>query len=196
MNFIKHFECEGKHAFLSASNYHWLRDDEEALKKRWSTWKAAEKGTEFHEHAAWLIENRISLKKTHNTFNMYVNDCIGFRMSTEVVLKYSDICFGTTDAISFRKEHGVQKLRIHDYKSGKTKASMDQLMIYAALFCLEYGPVLGFKPGDIEYELRIYQSDDVVVFEPTVEDILPVIDQLIFANKTIKKFLEQENWHE
>ena len=29
-------------------------------------------------------------------------------------------------------------LRIHDYKSGITPAKMDQLMIYAALFCLEY----------------------------------------------------------
>ena len=36
---------------------------------------------------------------------------------------------------------------------------MEQLLIYAAYFCLEYG----FKPRDIDIELRIYQNDEVLI---------------------------------
>jgi hypothetical protein len=35
---------------------------------------------------------------------------------------------------------------------------MKQLYVYAAYFCLEYG----FKPYEIEGELRLYQNDAIV----------------------------------
>ena len=44
---------------------------------------------------------------------------------------------------------------------------MEQLLIYAALFCLNYG----IRPGDISFELRIYQNNEINVCNPTEEDI-------------------------
>ena len=106
-------------------------------------------------------------------------------MDTEVVLYYSDIFFGTADAISYRNG----ELRIHDLKTGKIPAKMEQLEIYTALFCLEYG----IKPRDLKFiELRIYQNDDILCHNPTVEDIVPIIDRIIHLNKIIEKRNREE----
>ena len=115
---------------------------------------------------------------------MYVNDAIGFRMTVEQPLFYSENCFGTADAISFRN----RLLRIHDYKSGVTPARMEQLEIYTALFCLEYK----IKPVDIDIELRIYQSDEIIVHNPTAEDLVPIIDKIISFDKVITKIKAEE----
>ena len=66
---------------------------------------------------------------------------------------------------------------------------MEQLEIYAALFCLEYK----IKPADIDIELRIYQSDDIMIFNPTVEDIVPIMDKIITSDKIISKIKEEED---
>jgi hypothetical protein len=110
---------------------------------------------------------------------MYINDAIGFKMETEQVLYYSDNCFGTADAISFKQN----LLRIHDLKTGTTPASPVQLEIYTALFCLEYG----IDPNNIDIELRIYQNDDVIIHEPVREDILYIMDKIITFDKEIEK---------
>ena len=112
-----------------------------------------------------------------------MNDAIGFKMDTEVVLYYSDNFFGTADSISFRDNF----LRIHDLKTGKTPVHMEQLEIYAALFCLEYK----VRPGDIDMELRIYQNDEVIVFNPTAEDILPIMDKIVHLDKLLKSLNEE-----
>jgi hypothetical protein len=107
-------------------------------------------------------------------------------MDTEVVLFYSDRFFGTADAISFRDN----VLRIHDLKTGKVgkiEAHMEQLEVYAALFCLEYR----IKPGEIEMELRVYKNDDVLIHKPTAEDILPIMDKIVHLNKLLER-LESE----
>ena len=115
---------------------------------------------------------------------MYINDAIGFRMTPEQVLYFSENCFGTADAISFRKEKdNGETLRIHDLKTGEIPAKMDQLKIYAALFFLEYG----IKPGEIFTELRIYQSSDIDIFNPTPEDILPIMDKIQRFDKIINR---------
>ena len=103
-------------------------------------------------------------------------------MSTEVVLYYSDYFFGTADAISFRNN----VLRIHDLKtgsSGKIENHIEQLEVYAALFCLEYR----VKPGEIKMELRVYKSDEVLVHTPTAEDILPIMDKIVSLNKILEQ---------
>lgn len=161
MNFKKHSELEGRHAFLGASKYHWINYDTETLKKSYSSHLAKMRGTELHDFAATCIRLRQKLPKSKKTLNLYVNDAIGYRMTPEQPLFYSEYCFGTADAISF--EDGF--LRIHDLKTGSTPAHMEQLKIYAALFCLEYK----VKPGEIKIELRIYQYDDVDICVPTVE---------------------------
>jgi len=116
--------------------------------------------------------------------NQYVNDAIHFKMQPEQVLYYSENCFGTADAISFKKD----MLRIHDLKTGKTKPSLHQLEIYAALFCLEYDK----KPGSIDIELRIYFNNDVLVGKPTASDILPIMDKIIIFDKKIEQINSEE----
>lgn len=177
MNFNSHSRLEGQHAFLSASKYHWVNYDEEKLVNVFLKYQAIQRGTELHSLASQLIRLGVKLPKSNKTINLYVNDAIGFKMNTEQPLYYSDNCFGTADTIAFRKN----MLRIHDFKSGEAPASIKQLMVYNALFCLEYN----VKPGDIETELRLYQSDEIIICVPEVNDILTIMDKIITFDKRI-----------
>lgn len=185
MNFNKHSNLEGQHAFLGASKYHWINYDEDKVVESYSKFLATKKGTILHEFAAKCIELGQKLPKSKKTLNMYVNDAIGYKMIPEQILFYSDNCFGTADAIIFRD--GL--LRIHDLKTGVTPAHMEQLEIYAALFCLEYK----IRPSDIDMELRLYQSNEVLVHNPSVDDIVPIIDKIITFDKVISKIKSEEN---
>ena len=178
MIFNRHSNLEGLHAPFGASKSSWLRYDDDKVIEVFQNMQAAERGTRLHEWAAETIKLGIKQPKSSKTLYAYVNDAIGFKMDTEVVLFYSDYFFGTADAISFR--NGV--LRIHDLKTGVSPVKMEQLEIYAALFCLEYK----IKPGEIKMELRIYQKDEVLVHEPTAEDILPIMDKIIHLNKILE----------
>ena len=186
MNFNRHSNLEGQHAFLGASKYHWIFYDEAKVAEYFKRSLAAQKGTELHAFAAQCIRLRQKLPKTRKTLNMYVNDAIGYRMTPEQILYFSQNCFGTADAISFNDTKGF--LRIHDLKTGVTPAHMEQLIVYAALFCLEYN----IKPGDIEYELRLYQADDILISNPNVEDIAPVMDKIITFDRIIMDIRREE----
>lgn len=118
-------------------------------------------------------------KEAFVTAMQYVNDGINLRMTVEQPLYYSEYCFGTADTISFRD--GV--LRIHDYKSGDKPAGMDQLKVYAALFCLEYG----VRPKEIGIELRLYQFGEVIVENANPKEIEEIIQRIVFVNKTAEK---------
>lgn len=201
MDFFKHNELAGKHALLSPSQPHWLKYDEDKLFEKYLSIHAQAMGTALHELAEQLIRNSIKLKKTdknlvllhllesgipraaieldriYNNFMNYVNDAIGFRLTPEQILVYSEHCFGTADAISFKNN----LLRIHDYKSGTTPAKMEQLMVYAALFCLEYK----YKPGEIEMELRIYQNDMIIEHKPEADEIAPIMDTIIHHDRML-----------
>ena len=184
MIFAKHSNLEGLHAPFSPSQSSWLRYDDDKALEVYSNKKAAEMGTRLHQWAKDTIDLQIKQPRSKKTIYAYVNDAIGFKMNTEVVLYYSDRFFGTADAISFR--NGV--LRIHDLKTGKTPVHMEQLEIYAALFCLEYK----IKPSEIEMELRIYQNDEIIYFNPTAEDILPIMDKIVHLDKLLDKIDSEE----
>ena len=184
MNFNKHLNLDGQHAFLGASKYHWINYDETKLIEAYSKFIATQKGIELHEFAAQCIRLGQKLPKSKKTLNMYVNDAIGFKMTPEQPLFYSENCFGTADAISFRDK----MLRIHDLKTGVIPAHMEQLEIYAALFCLEYK----VNPADIDIELRIYQSDQILYHNPTAEDIATIMDKIITFDKLINKIKSEE----
>ena len=184
MIFEKHSNLIGSHAFLSASKYHWINYDDDKLIETYRKNLATMKGTELHEFGEKCINLGIKLPKSQKTLNMYVNDGIGFKMKTEQILYYSDNCFGTADAISFRDNF----LRIHDLKTGEIPAHIEQLIIYAALFCLEYN----YKPAEIQIELRIYQNDDIIIYNPTSEDIVPIMDKIITFDKLINKIKREE----
>lgn len=184
MNWNTHFNLRGQHAYLGASKWHWINYDEEKLSMAYTRALAAQKGTELHDFAATCIKLGQKLPKSKKTLNTYVNDAIGFKMTPEQVLYFSDNCFGTADAISFK--NGL--LRIHDLKTGVTPAHMEQLFVYTALFCLEYKT----KPSDIDIELRLYQSDEVLCHNPCADEIVPIMDKIITFDKLINKIKYEE----
>lgn len=182
MNFNPHGELAGKHAFLGPSKYHWINYDADHLMEAYERASAVERGVILHDFAKRAIELGQKLPRSNKTLNAYVNDAIGFRMTPEQPLFYSENCFGTADAISFKD----RKLRIHDLKTGKTPAHIEQLLVYSALFCLEYRQ----KPKDISIELRIYQNDEVLIHEPEADEIDPIIDKIITFDKIINRMKE------
>lgn len=179
MKFSKYYDLEGKHAFLSPSKGSWVNYDLDKLEATFSKHMAVQRGVALHELACDAIRLGVRLHKTKQTVNLFVNDAISFRMEPEQILFYSENCFGTADAICFRDDI----LRIHDLKTGSTTASMTQLKIYAALFCLEYK----MKPKKINIELRLYQSNDIVVCVPEPDEIMYISDKIIAFDKRIKE---------
>jgi hypothetical protein len=138
---------------------------------------AAQRGTELHAFAHEAIRLGIKLPRNTSTLNMYVNDAIGYRMTPEQILFYSDNCFGTADAISFRRN----VLRISDLKTGANETNERQLEVYAALFCLEYG----FKPFEISTELRIYQNNEIRVYDGDPDIIVHIMEKIKIFDKRI-----------
>lgn len=178
MNLNKHYDLLGEHAFLSPSKYHWTNYDEDKLTAAYLKHLAIQRGVELHDFAKRCIELKQRLPKIKKSLNYFVNDAIGFRMSAEQPLFYSSNAFGTADALCFRDNF----LRIHDLKTGESPVSMRQLEIYAALFCLEYKE----DPKKIEMELRIYQSDDIIVHKPKGEEIQRIIEKIVEFDKRIE----------
>lgn len=181
MNFNDHSKLEGCHAFLSASQFHWIRYSDEKIVDRYNKQLAVKKGTELHDFASRCIKLGQKLPRSKKTLNSFVNDAIGYGMETEQVLFYSENCFGTADAILFNERERL--LRIHDLKTGINPAHFEQLMIYAAIFCLEYG----YKPSSISIELRLYQNDEVLELVPEPADIEVIMDTIIRFDKLINK---------
>lgn len=123
-------------------------------------------------------------KEVFETARMYVNDGIAYRMTVEQPLVYSEFCFGTADTIAYRNN----LLRISDYKSGAHPADIEQVLTYAALFCLEYK----IKPRDIKTELRIYQSGEIVLDEPEPDDVQEIMSSIINVNRIAEKYQAKE----
>lgn len=192
--FRKHPEIEGRHAPLSASKYSWLRYDDEKLVDVFDRMMAAHLGTKKHEYAKMAIE--LGQKQPHNgqTLNMYINDCIGWRMTPEVPLVYSEFIFGTCDAMRYGELPGMtlydeyrelgfrHLLRASDLKTGDRPTKMDQLLIYVAIFFLEYR----VDPADCLIELRIYQNDDIDLLIPSTADIVEIMDHIVHCDEVLK----------
>lgn len=179
MLFKPHSELEGRHAFLSPSNYHWLNYNDQKLEARFVSLNAAQRGIDLHNLAHEAIRLGVKLAKSNQALSTYVNDAISYKMLCEQPLYYSENCFGTADTICFRRN----KLRIHDLKTGLIVASEQQQEIYAALFCLEYM----IDPYSIEIELRIYQRDDIRVFIPYAERIEEIMNKIVIFDQQIEE---------
>lgn len=174
---------QGEHAFLSPSSYHWIHYTPDRLIQRWTAAQAGAYGNLQHEYAQREIQAG-RLSGLVGTIGLYINDAIRYRMSTEQVLYYSENCFGTADTICFR----YKTLRIHDLKTGATPGSVHQLEVYAALFCLEYE----VNPFDIKIELRIYQADEVLVYDADPEDIIFIMERIQEFDKLINHRIREE----
>ena len=59
---------------------------------------------------------------------------------------------------------------------------MDQLLIYAALYCFTYD----VDPRSIKYDLRIYQFDQATCYEPTGDEIAEIMDIIIDSDAVIE----------
>lgn len=179
--FNNHKNLVNAHAFLSPSGYHWINYDLEKLERTFLKSQAVQRGTELHALACNCIKLGVRLPEANETLNLYVNDGIDFRMIPEQVLYFSPNCFGTADTISFDPQKGF--LRIHDLKTGETPASMHQLEIYYALFCLEYG----FRPIDISGEMRIYQNNEVLFCEPDPANEEEIMGKIVEFDRRIEE---------
>lgn len=194
MSFNSNSRTIGKHAFLSPSNYHWLDYDDDKLRRVYFARQEAIRGDKLHAFAQQAISLGIKQADNGTTLSMYINDAIGYRMQPEVILYHSDDCFGTTDAIGFREEKWpdlpkrIYTLRISDLKTGVTPADMKQLLIYAGLFCLEYG----FDPRHMRIVLRIYQNDAIDELIPDPADILLIKDRIETQAKIIAYLREED----
>lgn len=209
MRFNKHPEYEGKHAFLGASKSTWLRWSPDILEQRFYSQYATQQGTAVHEMAADLIFTRLKLRRTderlieyvmfknyipkgaydaqHILLNTlpFVNDAIGYRMEPEVILYYSPNCFGTADAIGYDDKNRI--LRISDLKNGVTPSKMEQLIVYAALFCLEYR----MDPFKMKTELRIYQNVETLLYLPEPQEIKDVMDMIRHSDSLVRQYMER-----
>ena len=186
MIFNNHSELNGRHAFLSPSNYHWLNYSDQKLEARFVASMAAKRGTDLHALAHEAIRLGVKLSKTNQALSTYVNDAIGYKMLCEQVLYYSENCFGMADTICFRRG----KLRIHDLKTGITATSEHQLEVYAALFCLEYS----IDPFSIDIELRIYQREEIRVFVPHPERIVDIMEKIIAFDLQIEEMKASDRY--
>lgn len=189
MQWNKHFELEGKHAFLSPSGYHWLNYTKKKLQTVYANHKRKEKGTALHAFAEMAIRERIKLANHKQALNMFVNDAIGFDMEPEQVLYYSDHCFGTADAIKYEKSDNPELkdlLRIHDLKTGITKASFNQLLVYAALFCLEYR----VNPVETAFVGRIYQGTGFEEIEFMYDEVIEVMNTIQDHSRSLDEVME------
>lgn len=184
MSLKKNTRPIAQHAFLSPSSYHWINDNEDELKRRYYQKQQAVRGDKLHALAHQAIELGVKQAENGTTLSMYVNDAIGFRMESEVQLYYTEDCYGTTDTACFRDN----VLRIHDLKTGTIVASMMQLKIYAAIFCLQYG----MSPLNIEIRLRIYQNDDITEEIADPAEMLMIISQIKAAAYMIARLREED----
>ena len=183
MKWNNHYNLTGKHAILSPSGYSWLNYDPDKMRSVFLNKLKVEQGTYLHDLASRLINNRFKLLDLPQAFNMFVNDAIAARMDSEVLLYYSDNCFGTADAIKFDEDNNA--LYIYDLKTGDSKPSFKQLYIYCALFCLEYGYTTKRAINRMHFVCRLYQGDgyEEEIVEPAV--VFGCIQQIINMDKVI-----------
>jgi hypothetical protein len=206
MNYNDLGKYKGTHAMFGASQYSWINyPDPKMIIEKYKSKKAADFGTKIHEIAAKLITLCKKLPKSYpairllliyalgydtelitdivmDTLRMYVNDAIGFGMDAEQLVFYSEYFYGTADAISMSETKSL--LRIHDLKTGKTPARLEQLLIYAAYYCLQHDK----DPRDLFFELRIYQQGDVIIGRPTAAELTLLMNKIITFNKVIQEY--------
>jgi hypothetical protein len=139
---------------------------------------------EHHRYAAICIEEGIVQDNETTTVGLYINQCIQYKMSSEIVLFYSPNSFGTVDAIAYRH----RRLRISDLKTGVSRSSEHQLEVYAALFCLDY-KIDPFSMRDIE--LRIYQDGTVREYIGDPYFIKGIMDKIVKFDQLINKLREE-----
>lgn len=179
MIWLNHDGLRDSHAYLSPSAKSWINYDEEKLKDQYFNSEVTRYGTELHAFASRAIKLRQYIDNRSFLVCNFVNDCIDYKMDVDVVLYYSRYCYGTVDAIKY--DNIKNTLYVFDLKTGKTKASMMQLRIYAALFILEYNII------PTEIVLRIYQREVIEEDIPDIKDIVEMTKNIMKKSKVLEK---------
>lgn len=121
-----------------------------------------------------------------DTIALFVNDAIGFRMDSEVILAYDEIySFGTSDAFSCDEK--TKTIRVHDLKTGSHPVKMTQLLLYAAQYCLEYRK----NPKEYKFELRIYQNGEIIEYFPMAAEVEEHMQHIVYAVNVLKNNIER-----
>ena len=175
MIFNKHSELEGRHAILSPSKHYWLNYDDEGLMRNYISSFATDIGTLVHEYASDRIKYRLPIdienEEAKNGLLMHLlKNGIPFRVIDLDRLFYNLVPY-VNDAIGYRM------------------ASMDQLLCYAGLFFLEYKR--DYRPQTMKVELRIYQNQEVLVNQPSSEEVKAVMDKIIHGDAVLSKKLTE-----
>lgn len=206
------------HAPFSPSQPVWLNYTDEELINSFKNKHRSELGTEIHEWSSIRIklgarvpsagealkdlQYHISVKYSRagdykdillkgldylpqevwQTAKLFVNDCIGFRMESEKRVGYSDLFWGTADAI----KHSNNSVKVFDLKTGSKPAKPEQLLVYAALYCL----MENVNPLKTDFEIRIYQNNDIFIDNPESSVIREIMDIIVKKDKVLSKFME------
>jgi len=182
--------CNSHRAALGTEIHEWS-SAQIKLSNKVSNIKEIEKGVKTHifekytgtgaDYGKMLLENMDYLPhEIYPTVKLFVNDSIGYRMSSEQKIEYSDLCWGTSDAITCVDN----KLFIFDLKTGSRPAKETQLLVYAALFCLQEHT----KPNELEIETRIYQNGDALITNPPSDVIYDIMSKIVHLDSVIGKF--------
>jgi hypothetical protein len=207
-----HRKLEGKHAYLGCSQSSWENRSDEQLVSMYYSKFAADIGTACHKFAQDCINQKMKLRKTDDhlidyyiqvvwpmfsgtiipkgaydskmlieTISLFVNDAIGFRMDSEVILAYDETyAFGTSDAFSCDDKEKI--IRVSDLKTGNHPVKMTQLLLYAAQYCLEYHK----NPKEYSYELRVYQTGEIIEYFPMASEIEEHMQHIVYATKVLR----------
>ena len=179
---------QDKHALFSPSEKAWIRYDKEKIVNKVQQAEAILRGTLLHELAASCIKLKVTLGKENGIISEYVQDCIQCGCETERQVYYSEYIYGTADAIRFDVD--ARLLYIFDLKTGEKAVPIDQVLIYAAIWCLEHG----ISPEDINYDLRIYSNTRPIRLAteesgPQVAaQVRKAMDQIVFVNNTTLEY--------
>lgn len=185
--FNDHSNLEGTHAYLSASSHSWLNYTDDHMREVYFNQLMRQRGTQLHAFAEMANRLGIKMPRNHKTINEFINDGLGYNMTSEVMLFYSPNCYGTADLIGFDESKGL--LRIFDLKTGaKDVLEFGQLHIYAALFCLEYHQ----DPMQLQYDFRLYQNDEVRQEEdPDPAEIRDIVELIVHFDGMINDMKEE-----
>ena len=109
-------------------------------------------------------------------------------MDVEQLLIYSSWVSGTADAVRFEPLDNT--LYIFDLKTGERPASIDQVVIYAALWCLQRN----IDPYSISFDLRIYSNTKFIMYttkesgNELSDKISDYMNQIIFVTDTANNY--------
>lgn len=212
MNYTRHSELEGKHAFLGASKSGWLRKSPDELFRAYARTYITTIGTAIHDIARkhikhsfpvtlddknsvllslvedykiplQIIDAAVDFASVFDNFMIYVNDCIDYDMVPEQILYYSYNCFATTDAIN-RLDDIMENsiVRVSDLKTGTTPVHKEQIFVYMSLVCLEYN----LRPGELEFVGKIFQNGEIQEYNPTGVEIAEIMDTIVMADNIIR----------